>query len=52
MVVHTWQDDGRLVERFRIGVPAGVLAIAACPPESAGLVQIALATGDGTWIVR
>jgi hypothetical protein len=52
LVVHTWQNDGRLVERFRIGVPSGVLAVAACPPESAGLSQIALATGDSTWILR
>ena len=52
LVVHTWQNDGRLVERFRLGVPAGVQAIAACPVESAGLSQIALMTGAGIWIVR
>ena len=52
LIVHTWQNDGRLVERLRIGVPSGVLAIAVCPPESAGVLQVALATADGLWIVR
>jgi hypothetical protein len=52
LIVHTWQKDGKLVERLRIGVPSGVLAIAVCPPESAGALQIAIATGDGLWIVR
>jgi hypothetical protein len=52
LVVHTWQDDGKLVERLRIGVPSGVRAVAICPPESAGQAPIAVATGDGVWIVR
>jgi hypothetical protein len=52
LIVHTWQSDGRLVERLRIGVPTGVQAIAVCPPESAGVLPIALATADGLWIVR
>ena len=52
LIVHTWQDDGRLVERLRLSVPAGIRALAVCPPESAGLSPIAIATSDAVWVVR
>ena len=52
LVVHTWQDNGALVERYRIGVPGGVRAIAVCPPESAQLSAVALATPGEVWVIR
>lgn len=52
LVIHTWQDDGALVERARIAVPTGVRAVAVCPPESAGLSPVALATAGGVWVIR
>lgn len=52
LIVHTWQRDGRTAERLRIAVPGGVRALAICPPDSAGLAPIALATSGALWIVR
>lgn len=52
LIVHTWLDSGRLVERFRLAVPDGIHALAACPPEDEGLAPVAIATGGGLWIVR
>lgn len=52
LVVHTWQRDGSLVERTRLAVPTGVRAIAVCPPESAGLAAVAVATAGGLWIAK
>ncbi len=52
LVVHTWQDDSKLVERFRIGVSTGVHALAVCPPESTGLGAVALATPGEVWVIR
>lgn len=50
--VWTWRDDGSVVERLRVGVPTGVRALAVCPPESSGMAPIAMATGDGVWVLR
>ena len=52
LIVHTWKSDGTVVERFRLAVPSGVQALAVCPPDGPGLSPIAMATGDGIWIVR
>lgn len=52
LIVHTWLDDGRVVERLRLAVPDGVRALAVCPPEDEGPAPIAIATGDGLWIVH
>jgi hypothetical protein len=52
LVVYTWQDDGRVRERFRLPVPKGVRAIAVCPPESSGLLPIVFGAGDEIWIAR
>jgi hypothetical protein len=52
VIVHTWQEDGKLVERMRVAVPSGVRAIGVCPPESVGLAPIALATSGEIWILR
>ncbi len=52
VIVHTWQDDGRVVERLRLAVPTGVRALAVCPPEDEGPAPVAIATGDGIWVVH
>lgn len=52
LIVRTWLDDGRVVERLRLAVPDGVRALAVCPPEDEGLAPVAIATGDGLWVVR
>jgi hypothetical protein len=52
LVVSTWQDDGRVVERFRMAVPGGVHAIAICPAEGTGLAPLALAVPGELWVVR
>jgi hypothetical protein len=52
LVVYTWQDDGRVRERFRLPVPQGVRAIAVCPPESSGPLPVVLGAGDEIWIAR
>jgi len=52
LVIHTWKDDGSLVERMRVAVPQGVRALAVCPAESAGLSPIAIATSGELWILR
>jgi hypothetical protein len=52
LVVHTWQHDGRVRERLRLAVTTGVRALAVCPPDSAGLSAVAVATSRAIWIVR
>lgn len=52
LIVRTWRNDGRVVERLRLAVPTGVHAIAVCPPEDEGPAPVAIATGDGIWVVR
>ncbi len=52
LIVYTWQDDGRVRERFRLPVPTGVRAIAVCPPESSGPLPIVLGAGDEIWVAR
>jgi hypothetical protein len=52
LLVFTWLDDGRLVERFRLAVDAGVHALAICPPEHGGRPRAAIATQGGLWLLR
>jgi hypothetical protein len=52
LVIHTWRDDGSLVERTRVAVPQGVRALAVCPAEGAGLSPIAVATSGELWVLR
>jgi hypothetical protein len=52
LVVSTLQADGSLRERARVPVPAGIRAVAACPPEGSGSAAIVLATQGELWIVR
>ncbi len=52
LIVSTWQDDGKLVERFRLAVPTGVRALAVCPPDGSGQAALALATPGEVWVIR
>jgi hypothetical protein len=52
LVVHTFQDDAKLLERFRMAVPTGVRALAVCPAEGAGLASILVATPGELWVIR
>ena len=39
-------------ETLRLPAPAGVSAIAVCPPDSAGRAPFVVATADEIWVVR
>lgn len=52
LIVHTWQDDAKLVERLRVAVPTGVRALAVCPAEGPGLAAVLLATPGELWVIR
>jgi hypothetical protein len=52
LVVVTWLDDGSLRERYRLAVPAGIEALAICPPEAGARAAIVAATHDELWVVR
>jgi hypothetical protein len=52
VVVYSWQGGQKLVERLRIAAPGGVRALALCPPRATAMAPIAVAVGDGLWIVE
>jgi hypothetical protein len=52
LVVRTWQDDGKLVERTRVAVQSGVRAVAACPTDSSGLSPVVMATQGEIWLIH
>jgi hypothetical protein len=52
LIVRTWLDDGHIRERLRVGVPAGIRALAACPREGQGMRPVALASPGQIWVVR
>lgn len=52
VVVRTILADGKLREAFRVPVPNGVRALAACPAWGTGLAPILVATGDEVWVMR
>ena len=62
VVVRTWSrsaaipmgagPSARLHEVLRIPAPAGVHAIAVCPPDGPGAAPFVVATADELWVVR
>jgi hypothetical protein len=52
VVVWSAGTDGKLREKFRVAMPAGVRALGICPLEGAGIAPIAVATGEGLWLLR
>ena len=52
LVVRTLLVTGQLRERLRLRVPSGIDALAICPGDGRAMASIALATGDGIWVVR
>jgi hypothetical protein len=52
LVVRTLTGNGQLRERLRVAVPSGIDAIAICPGDGRSMAPLALATGDGIWIIR
>lgn len=51
LVVSSAGADGKLHERFRVAMPAGVRALGICPLEGSGIAPIAVATGEGLWLI-
>jgi hypothetical protein len=52
VVVHTVVPGKTVTERFRVPVPSGVRALGVCPPRAGSMSPIAVATGDGLWLIR
>ncbi|MEP7051995.1 MAG: hypothetical protein ABJB12_16640 [Pseudomonadota bacterium] len=52
LLVRTLTDNGQLRERLRLSVPSGIDALAICPSDGRAMAPLALATGDGIWVVR
>ena len=52
LVVRTLTDNGQLRERLRLSVPSGIDAVAICPSDGRAMAPLALATGDGIWVIR
>lgn len=52
LTVKSWSKDGSVRDRFRLPVPDGIRALAACPGDDASMGPIVLATGGGIWVVR
>jgi hypothetical protein len=52
LVVSTWHPGRDPVERARLPVPAGVRAIAACPPDGARSAAVLVSTTGELWVVR
>ncbi len=52
VLVRTWQRSGQLLERWRVPVPSGVQAVAACPSESDAARAVIVATPGALWIIR
>lgn len=52
LTVRTWTSAGAVVERGGLPVPAGVLAVAACPPDGPGPRAMVVATRSELWVVR
>lgn len=54
VVVWTWPPEAGAKPRevARIPAPAGVRALAACPPDGAGRSPFVVATADEIWVVR
>ena len=50
--VRTLDDDGKLTKRYRVRVPTGVEALAACPADGRGNRALLVATGGELWELR
>lgn len=50
--IQTLAADGTLRERLRVGAPAGVRALAICPPEENGAPTLVAIVGAEVWLVR
>jgi hypothetical protein len=51
VIAHSWDPSGKLIEKLRVPVPAGVRALAVCPLEGSGIAPIAVGTAEGLWLV-
>jgi hypothetical protein len=51
LVVSSWTEDG-LAQRLRWSAPAGVDAVAVCPPEANDAPSLVAAVGSEIWLVR
>ncbi|HET7539224.1 MAG TPA: hypothetical protein VFK05_05110 [Polyangiaceae bacterium] len=52
LLVRTLTTNGQLRERLRLPVPSGIDALAICPGDGRAMAPLALATGDGIWLIR
>jgi hypothetical protein len=52
VLVRTWQSNGQLFERWRVPVPGGVQAVAACPSESDAARAVVVAARGALWVIR
>jgi len=52
LLVRTLSENGQLRERLRVPVPSGIDALAICPSDGRAMAPLALATGDGIWLIR
>jgi len=52
LLVRTVTNNGQLRERLRVSVPSGIDALAICPGDGRAMAPLALATGDGIWLIR
>jgi hypothetical protein len=52
VVVYSWPEGRKPVERLRIAAPGGVRALALCPPRATQMAPIAAAVGDALWVVE
>ena len=50
--IQTLGDDGTLRERLKVPAPAGVRALAVCPPEENGAQALVAIVGAEVWLVR
>ena len=50
--IQTLADDGTLRERLKVAAPAGVRALAICPPEENGAQALVAIVGTEVWLVR
>jgi hypothetical protein len=50
--IQTLADDGTLRERLKVAAPAGVRALAICPPEESGAQALIAIVGAEVWLVR
>ena len=52
LVIRSWRENGTMDKRVELPVPAGIAALAVCPPDGPGPRTIALATSKELWVLR